>query len=221
MKKILIFALSLLIMVGSFSATSFAAEADTTGKTNYALTGEVIARPNCYTSNPVTLLNDGAKYNDAYVGGNSTTEGKNPGFTMDLKERKYIDTVCVYHRSGYGMTYTVSVSDDNSTWIELGTTSANETVSVQYTTDSGTENMNTSYTALQFNEVKARYVKLTGTKASKHRAMEIEVWGTQKTNIATDKEYDTSNWWSSHTNVNDGNFSTLGMSKSNMVTSYR
>lgn len=220
MKKILIFALSLLIMVGSFSATTFAAEADTTGKTNYALTGEVIARPNCYTSQPVTLLNDGEKYNDAYVGGNSTAEGKNPGFTMDLGEEKYIDTVCVYHRSGYGITYTVSVSNDKSVWSEVGTTSESETVSVS----SGSENKNTSYTTLQFTEVKARYVKLTGTVASKHRAMEIEVWGTPKTNIATGKTYTaytTEGWYNDRTKVNDGDLSTEGSTKSTANTSYR
>lgn len=183
MKKLLIFALTILIVINSLSAAILAAEADTTGKTNYALTGEVIARPNCYTSNPVALLNDGAKYNDAYVGGNSTAEGKNPGFTMDLGEEKYIDTVCVYHRSGYGMTYTVSVSNDKSTWSDVGTTSASETVSVEYTTDSGTESKNTSHTALQFTEVKVRYVKLTGTAAEKHRAMEIEVWGTTRVSL--------------------------------------
>ena len=51
MKKLLIFALTILIIINSLPAVILAAEADTTGKTNYALNGEVIARPEVTISN--------------------------------------------------------------------------------------------------------------------------------------------------------------------------
>lgn len=176
MKKILIFALSLLIMVGSFSATTFAAAVDeTTGKTNYAFGVTNITFSGYYSDDDgskKTQLTDGAYESSDYLGSN--TNITTHVVRIDLGEAKYIDEVKLYHRTGGGKPYyTISVSTDGTNYTPVGTT--------------GTYADNC--TALSFTETKARYVRATfiDNKDMRTQLVEIEVWGTPRANIISSK----------------------------------
>lgn len=212
MKRILIFALSLLIMVGSFSAASFAAAVDeTTGKTNYAFGVTDIDLSGYYTSadNRIANLTNGEYSGEEYCGSNDSA-GTHTA-TIDLGENKYIDEVKLYHKSAGGKpSYTISVSTDGTSYSTVGDTG-------EYTNNC---------TSLSFTEKKARYIKaaFTDTTAITTQLVEIEVLGTPKTNIATGKTYTaytTEGWYSDRTKVNDGDLSTEGSTKSTANTSYR
>ena len=175
MKKILIFALSLLIMVGSFSATTFAAAVDeTTGKTNYAFGVTDITFSGYYsrTDEKIAALTNGSYSEDLYCGSNGNAGTHT--VTIDLGENKYIDEVKLYHRSNGGKpSYTISVSTDGKSYSTVGDTG-------EYTNNC---------TSLSFTEKKSRYIKaaFTDTTAITTQLVEIEVWGTPRANIISSK----------------------------------
>lgn len=174
MKKILIFALSLLIMVGSFSATTFAAAVDeTTGKTNYAfgVTYGNITLSGYYDDKDGTRRNnltDGEYTENSYCGTKDTWT--NHTLIIDLGEDKCIDEVKLYHNTnGAKPSYTISLSTDGTNYDPVGTTGAYAK----------------NCTSLSFTETKARYVKaFFSEQGPKTQLAEIEILGRTRTNVA-------------------------------------